>query len=383
MKKRLFKISVVLLTALSIWSCSKTEKPSDATMEKLSVSDYAVSPAGDSIKQYTLKNKNGMEAKIINYGAIITSLTAPDKDGKFQDIVLGYTKPEDYFNGNPYFFGALIGRYGNRIANAKFELDGKTYDLDKNDGPNHLHGGKKGFYTKLWKVDEKASNDHTLKLDYTSADGEEGYPGKLDVSVIYTLNDENALEIAYSATTDKKTIVNLTQHSYFNLSGNFNQPITDHELQLKAATFIPVNNTLIPTGELKPVAGTPFDFNQSKLIGKDIEASDEQLKLGKGYDHCWVLDGKGLRTIGSLYHPASGRVMEVITTEPGVQFYSGNFLDGKYDTKTGGKNEFRTGLCLETQHYPDSPNQPSFPSVVMEPGQKYETKTIYKFSVKK
>jgi aldose 1-epimerase len=377
----------IFLTVLCILGCNKKEnnnKTHSDHMENVQVSDYGVTAKGDSVKQYTLTNKNGMKVEVINYGGIITSLTAPDKNGNYQDVVLGFTKPEDYFNGNPYFFGALIGRYGNRIANAKFTLEGKTYELDKNDGPNSLHGGKEGFDTKIWTVEPvKDAQFPTLKLTYVSADGEEGFPGKLTTTVLYTLTDDNALEISYEATTDKATVVNLTQHSYFNLSGNFTQSITDHELQLKAEKFLPVNSTIIPNGEEKSVKGTPFDFTVSKPIGKDINSDDEQIRLGQGYDHNWILEGKGLRTIATVYHPASGRVMEVMTDQPGVQFYSGNFLDGKYETKTGGKYEKRNGFCLETQHYPDSPNQKAFPSTELKPGQKYQTKTIYKFSVKK
>jgi aldose 1-epimerase len=377
----------IFLTVLCIFGCNKKEnnnKNHSDHMENVQVSDYGVTAKGDSVKQYTLTNKNGMKVEVINYGGIITSLTAPDKNGKYQDVVLGFTKPEDYFNDNPYFFGALIGRYGNRIANAKFTLEGKTYELDKNDGPNSLHGGKEGFDTKIWTVEPvKEAQFPTLKLTYVSADGEEGFPGKLTATVLYTLTDDNALEISYEATTDKATVVNLTQHSYFNLSGNFTQSITDHELQLKAEKFLPVNSTIIPTGEEKSVKGTPFDFTVSKPIGKDINSDDEQIRLGQGYDHNWILEGKGLRTIATVYHPATGRIMEVMTDQPGVQFYSGNFLDGKYETKTGGKYEKRNGFCLETQHYPDSPNQKAFPSTELKPGQKYQTKTIYKFSVKK
>lgn len=377
----------IFLTVLCIFGCNKKEnnnKTHSDHMENVQVSDYGVTAKGDSVKQYTLTNKNGMKVEVINYGGIITSLMAPDKNGKYQDVVLGFTKPEDYFNGNPYFFGALIGRYGNRIANAKFILEGKTYELDKNDGPNSLHGGKEGFDTKIWTVEPvKDAQFPTLKLTYVSADGEEGFPGKLTTTVLYTLTDDNALEISYEATTDKATVVNLTQHSYFNLSGNFTQSITDHELQLNAEKFLPVNSTIIPTGEEKDVKGTPFDFTVSKPIGKDIGSNDEQIRLGQGYDHNWILEGKGLRTIATVYHPATGRMMEVMTDQPGVQFYSGNFLDGKYETKTGGKYEKRNGFCLETQHYPDSPNQKAFPSTELKPGQKYQTKTIYKFSVKK
>jgi aldose 1-epimerase len=377
--------SIFILLFLIIFGCRKENNKQDISgkMENVHTSDYGVTPKGDSIKKYTLTNKNGMKVEVINFGGIITSLTAPDRNGKYEDIVLGFTKPEGYFDGNPYYFGALIGRYGNRIANAKFTLEGKAYEIDKNDGPNSLHGGKEGFHTRFWNIEEvKDAKFPTLKLSYTSADGEEGYPGKLTTTVFYTLTDENALEISYEAETDKPTVVNLTQHSYFNLSGNFTKTITDHELQINADQFLPVNETLIPTGEQKAVKGTPFDFTVSKPIGKDINAEDDQLKKGKGYDHNWILNGKGLRSIAKVYHQGTGRLMEVFTDEPGVQFYSGNFLDGKFDTKTGGKNEFRTGFCLETQHFPDSPNQPSFPSTELKPGQKYQSKTIYKFSVK-
>lgn len=376
---------IFILLFLIIFGCKKENNKQDISgkMENISTSDYGVTPKGDSIKKYTLTNKNGMKVEVINFGGIITSLTAPDRNGKYEDVVLGFTKPEGYFNGNPYYFGALIGRYGNRIANAKFTLEGKVYAIDKNDGPNSLHGGKEGFHTRFWNIEAvKNAKFPTLKLSYTSADGEEGYPGKLTTIVFYTLTDDNALEISYEAETDKPTVVNLTQHSYFNLSGNFTKTITDHELQINADHFLPVNETLIPTGEQKAVKGTPFDFTVSKPIGKDIGADDDQLKKGKGYDHNWILNGKGLRSIAKVYHQGTGRLMEVFTDEPGVQFYSGNFLDGKFDTKTGGKNEFRTGFCLETQHFPDSPNQPSFPSTELKPGQKYQSKTIYKFSVK-
>ncbi|MDR6461709.1 aldose epimerase family protein [Chryseobacterium sediminis] len=377
--------SIFILLFLIIFGCRKENNKQDISgkMENMHTSDYGVTPKGDSIKKYTLTNKNGMKVEVINFGGIITSLTAPDRNGKYEDVVLGFTKPEGYFDGNPYYFGALIGRYGNRIANAKFTLEGKAYEIDKNDGPNSLHGGKEGFHTRFWNIEVvKDAKFPTLKLSYTSADGEEGYPGKLTTTVFYTLTDDNALEISYEAGTDKPTVVNLTQHSYFNLSGNFTKTITDHELQINADHFLPVNETLIPTGEQKAVKGTPFDFTVSKPIGKDISAEDDQLKKGKGYDHNWILNGKGLRSIAKVYHHATGRLMEVFTDEPGVQFYSGNFLDGKFDTKTGGKNEFRTGFCLETQHFPDSPNQPSFPSTELKPGQKYQSKTIYKFSVK-
>lgn len=386
MKKTIMNL-IILFAVLCIFGCNKKEtnhKTQSEKMDRITVSDYGVTAKGDSIKKYTLINRNGMKAEIINFGGIITSLTAPDKNGKYEDVVLGFTKPEEYFNGNPYYFGALIGRFGNRIANAQFILDGKTYKIDQNDGKNSLHGGQDGFHTKFWNIETvKDAKFPTLKLTYTSANGEEGYPGKLTATVLYTLTDDNSLEIFYEATTDQPTVVNLTQHSYFNLSGNFTQPITDHELQINADKYLPVNGALIPTGEQKAVKGSPFDFTVSKPIGKDINLEDDQLKKGKGYDHNWILNGSGVRSIAKVHHAASGRVMEVFTDEPGVQFYSGNFLDGKYDTKNGGKNEFRTGFCLETQHFPDSPNQASFPSTLLKPDQKYHSKTIYKFSVKK
>lgn len=346
--------------------------------------EYATTADGVKIEKYTLKNAKGMKVEVITFGGTITSLTAPDKYGIYEDIVLSYTNPEDYFEGNPYFFGAIIGRFGNRIAKGQFSLDGKEYQLTLNDGMNQLHGGK-GFDKAIWKATpvEDAENP-TLKLFYTSKSGEEGYPGTLTTVVTYTLTEENALEIAYEATTDQKTIVNLTQHSYFNLSGNFSNTILDHELMMKAGKMLPVDADFIPTGELKSVFGTPFDFTNAKEIGKDINSKEDQLEKGLGYDHCWVFDdqNKILKEVATLYHKASGRLMQVYTDQPGVQFYSGNFLDGKKASKTGGNYEKRSGLCLETQHFPDAPNHPEFPSVVLNPGEKYTTKTTYKFSVK-
>lgn len=352
-------------------------------MKEIQVSDYGTTAEGKVVKKYTLTNKNGMKLEVINFGGIITSLTAKNKEGKYEDIVLGYTKPEDYFNGNPYFFGAIIGRYGNRIANGKFSINGEVFNVSKNDNSNSLHGGKNGFHTKFWKIEIVENAEFpTLKLSYKSPEGEEGFPGNLDVTVFYALTDDDALEISYEAETDKPTIVNLTQHSYFNLSGDFTQEITDHELQINANQFFPVNSKMIPVGEFKNVENSAFDFTVSKPIGKDINTDDEQLKLGNGYDHTWICNGEGLRNIAKVYHPESGRMMDVLTTEPGVQFYSGNFLDGKFETKSGGKSEMRTGFCLETQHFPDSPNQENFPSTLLILGEKYQSKTIYKFSIK-
>lgn len=386
--KRIKNSLCLFMAALALGSCNKSEKTETTTTVKDSVatavvkSDYATMSDGTKIEKYTLENAKGMKMEVITFGGIITSLTAPDKNGKFEDIALGFTKAEDYFNGNPYFFGAIIGRYGNRIKEGKFNLDGKDYQLTVNDGPNSLHGGK-GFDKRVWTAEIPDANQPSIKLSYTSKDGEEGYPGNLQVSVVYTLTDDNALEITYDANTDKKTIINLTQHSYFNLAGTF-ETIEDHVLELKADKMIPVDATLIPTGELKPVKGTAFDFTTPKVIGKDIAANDEQLKKGQGYDHCWVFTdaSKDVREVGSLYHPASGRFMQVYTDQPSVQFYSGNFLDGTKDNKNGKKYEKRSGLCLETQHYPDSPNQKAFPTTVLNPGEKYHTKTVYKFSTK-
>jgi aldose 1-epimerase len=355
---------------------------SNSTMRTIQVSDFATTKNGDEIKKYKLINKNGMKAEIINYGGIVTSLTAPDRNGKYEDIVLGFTKPEDYFEDNGYFFGALIGRYANRIAHAEFSLEGEIFTVDKNDNSNGLHGGRNGFHTQLWKAEPLEDNEFpALKLTYISEDGESGFPGRLSTTVIYTLTDDDSLEISYEATTDKTTVINLTQHSYFNLSGDFTKTILDHELQINADTFLPINDSSIPTGEEVMVKETPFDFTNFKKIGQDIDGQNDQLKIANGYDHNWILNGQGLRTIAKVYHSDTGRAMEVISDQPGVQFYSGNFLDGKYETKTGGKNTSRTGFCLETQHYPDAPNQPSFPSTELKPGQKYQTKTTYRFSV--
>lgn len=372
----------------SFIGCKKEEKqdamPETTTDARSSVakSDYATMADGTKIDKYTLKNANGMEMEVITYGGIITKLTAPDKNGKFEDVVLSYTTPGEYLNGNPYFFGGIIGRYGNRIAKGKFALDGKPCQLTANDGQNHLHGGK-GFDKRVWTAETAEGDAPSIKLSYTAKDGEEGYPGNLKVTVTYTLTKQNSLEISYEAETDKKTIVNLTQHSYFNLSG-LGKTILDHELRLAADKFLPVDATLIPTGELKAVKGTPFDFTAPKAIGKDIGQADDQLKKGQGYDHCWVFreSGTEMKEVGSLYHPASGRLITVLTDQPAIQFYSGNFLDGTHASKTGGNYEKRSGLCLETQHYPDSPNRPEFPTTVLNPGEKYRTKTVYAFSVK-
>lgn len=384
-------INILLLSAaIAAGGCkSKTENQevsADSTahvstaMQKQS---FGKLPDGREVSRYILKNKNGVEVHVINYGGIITHLMAPDKDGKLEDVVLGYDSLEGYLKSSPYF-GALIGRYGNRIGNGKFTLDGKEYTLAQNNNGQHLHGGDKGFDKVFWEIEPFASDKgQALKLTYLSKDMEEGYPGNLNTEVEYILTDNNELEINYRATTDKKTIVNLTQHTYFNLTGNVERDILDHELMLKADQIVPVDKTLIPTGELLPVNGTPFDFNVATPIGKRINDEHEQLKFGLGYDHCWVLSSKdSLKLAGSVYEPGSGRMVEVYTTEPGIQFYSGNFLDGTITGKGNVTYQKRYGLCLETQHFPDSPNKPQFPSVELNPGEEYRSQTIYRFTVK-
>jgi len=345
---------------------------------------FGKTPDGTPVELYTLTNANGLEAKITNYGGIVVSLLVPDRDGKPGDVVLGYETLEEYIENNPYF-GTLVGRYGNRIARGKFTLEGIEYTLAQNDGENHLHGGPKGFDKVVWKADAVRSKKSVgLKLTYLSKDGEEGYPGNLSVTVVYTLTNDNELKIEYTAVTDKVTIVNLTHHGYFNLAGAGLGDILGHELMIKADRFTPVDKGLIPTGELRSVKGTPMDFTQAVAIGARIDQAAEQLVLGGGYDHNWVLNnGDGsLALAARVYEPTTGRVMEVYTTEPGIQFYSGNFLDGSITGKGGKVYEYRYGFCLETQHFPDSPNKPDFPSTVLKPGETYTTTTIYTFSVK-
>lgn len=340
---------------------------------------FGTAPSGEQIQMYTLTNSNGMEARIINYGGIVVSLKTPDRSGNLADVVLGFDSLAPYLGTHPYF-GALIGRYGNRIANARFALDGQTYTLPVNNGPNSLHGGNNGFDKQVWSA---SAEPGLLVLTYTSPDGEEGYPGTLNARVTYALGEDNSLRIDYEATTDKPTVVNLTNHSYFNLADAGASLILNHEVMINADRFTPVNDTLIPTGELRPVDGTPFDFRQPTAIGARIDADDEQIRFGGGYDHNYVLNrtGDGLSLAASVYEPVSGRVMEVLTAEPAVQFYTGNFLTG--ETGKGGVSyQRRSGLCLETQHYPDSPNQPEFPSTVLRPGEVYRTSTVYRFSAR-
>jgi len=350
---------------------------------KVSKADFGKMPDGTVIPVFTLTNEHGLEARICTYGGAVVSLKTPDKNGQMADIVQGFDSVAGYLDPKEPYFGALIGRYGNRIGHAKFTLDGKVYNLSASDGANTLHGGNKGFDKVVWTP--RQLPDGGLELTYVSKDGDQGFPGTLTAVVVYHLTATNELKIDYTATTDKNTVVNLTNHSYWNLKGAGNGTILDHILTIHASKFTPVDAGLIPTGELKPVAGTPFDFTKPTAIGARIEQSDEQLKLGKGYDHNFVLDrtGSGLSPVARVEETTTGRVMEVESTEPAVQFYTGNFLDGTLKGKGGHTYPFRAALCLETQHYPDSPNKPSFPSTELKPGETYKTTTVYRFSAKK
>jgi aldose 1-epimerase len=370
----------ILWIALIALSCSIDKKKQGMDQARDSTGVKETSP---TLNVYTLANKNGLTMHVTNWGGRIMSLMVPDKKGILGDIVLGYDSAEQYLNGNPYF-GALIGRVGNRIAKGKFSFEGKEYNLAINNGVNALHGGPRGFHNVYWEAIPSISTN-ALELHYLSKDGEEGYPGNLDVKVTYTLTDKNELMIDYAATTDKTTIVNLTHHSFFNLAGDGVGDILKHEIMIPSDRFTPVDQGLIPTGELRKVDGTPFDFREPHAIGERIGNDDDQLRAGKGYDHNWVLNKKGndLSLAARVTEPVSGRVMEVWTTEPGLQFYSGNFLNGKDIGKGGKPYPFRGAFCLEAQHFPDSPNHPEFPSVVLRPGENYKQKTVYKFLIVK
>jgi aldose 1-epimerase len=344
---------------------------------------FGKTPDGKNVEVYTLTNRRGAEARVTNYGGALVSLKVPDRAGRFADVVLGFNAVEGYLAGN-FYLGSLVGRYANRIAGGRFALNCVEYRLATNNGPNHLHGGARGFDKVLWAARPlKARNGSALLLTYVSPDGEEGYPGTLRVRVVYTLTDANELKIDFSATTDKDTVVNLTNHAYFNLAGEGSGDILGHRLTLYADRFLPTDATAIPTGELRPVRGTPFDFTRPAAIGARIEADDEQIKFGAGYDHTFVVRGRAgtLRRAALAHEPTTGRVMEVWTTEPGVQLYTGNYLD-TVAGKSGKPYGRRTGFCLETQHYPDSPNKPGFPSTVLRRGGRYRTTTVYKFSAR-
>jgi len=389
MKKTI--LSIIVLTGL-IWSC-RTGDQQESTTKDSTVSETCVLDTnafrtqidGKQTDLYFLKNANGMEMAVTNYGGIIVSLKVPDRSGKLDDIVLGFPSLEGYQSKEDPYFGTLIGRFGNRIAKAKFKIAGKEYQVPVNNGQNALHGGVKSFSDCVWDaelVDDQRGE--SIKFSLVSEDGDQGYPGKLTATVTYTLTNNNELIIEYGATTDKPTIINLTQHSYFNLSGMADSTILDHELTLYASKYTPVDSTLIPTGELMPVKETPMDFTVPKRIGEHVDADYIQLAYAGGYDHNWVLDKKmgEMSLAATLYHAASGRIMEVSTNEPGIQFYCGNFLDGTLTGKCNMVYKHRAGLCLETQHFPDSPNQPKFPSTLLKPGQTYSQTTVFKFSTK-
>ena len=360
---------------------NQTTDSNSNTVTTLDSSTFTSDIDGKEAKLYMLKNASGAKAYFTNFGARVVSLQVPDKNGTLTDVVLGFNKASDYNNPKEPYFGPIVGPFGNRIAKGKFTLDGETFTLPTNNGANTLHGGLKGVHFANWDV--KSANDKAITFAYTLPDKHEGFPGPIHIEVTYSLSDNNELAIAYKATADKKTVVNFTNHAYFNLNGEGSGTITDHSLKLYADKFTPVDSTLIPTGELKDVKGTPFDFTTSKTIGKDIQLEDEQLKFGKGYDHNWVLNGTkvdGLNHAATLSGDKSGIVMDVYTEEPGIQFYSGNFMADNVTLKSGVKDSFRTGLCLETQHFPDSPNQPNFPSTTLNPGDTYTSKSIYKFT---
>ena len=346
--------------------------------------EFGQTPACETVTRFTLVNAYGMRMRVMDYGAIVLSLEVPDRSGTMADVVLGYDKLDDYLRETPYF-GAVVGRYGNRIDNGRFVLDGVEYKLATNNGPNHLHGGIRGFDKVAWKaLPVNGVNEGGVKFSYVSPNGEEGYPGNLTITMTYWLTNNNELQIQYAATTDKSTPVNLTHHSYFNLAGHTSGSILGHELMLNADRFTPVDTNLIPTGELRPVDGTPMDFRTPTTIGARINADDEQLNFGGGYDHNWVLN-RGEETLclaARVYEPTTGRVLEVRTTELGMQFYCGNFLDGTNIGKSGHAYQHRTGFCLETQHFPDSPNQPHFPSTILRPGDRYTQTTAYRFTTR-
>lgn len=390
------KISKIVALACFLGMClvackQKKEKMDETPKENkesklsdhLNLKNFETVIDGDSVKLYTLKNKNGIEVALTNYGQRLISLHTPDKNGNFDDIVLGFPDLKNYLAKKNYY-GAIIGRYGNRIAKGRFALDGKTYDLAINNNANHLHGGIKGFESVVWKVDR--ASEREIVFSRTSPHMEEGYPGNLDVVVRYVLTDDNELKIYYRAATDQATHVNLTHHSFFNLKGEGNGTVNDHILMLNADSYTPVDSGLIPTGQIEKVAGTPFDFTRPKAIGEDLDMADEQLKYGNGYDHNFVLNKtplneEGLVLAARVVEPVSGRTMEVFTDEPGIQFYGGNFLTGADIGKSGKPYVFRGSFCLETQHFPDSPNQARFPSTRLDPGETYTSHCVYKFGV--
>ncbi len=372
--------ALTLAPTLTLLSC--TSDKNNKIMSGITEQAWGFLPTGETISLYTLRNGKGMEATISNFGGRLVTLKVPDRAGKFADVVLGYDTLEPYTKPNP-FFGTLVGRYANRIANGEFTLNGKAYTLAKNNGPNSLHGGVKGFDKKAWSPSVINTKDgQALQLTYFSKDGEEGYPGNLTATVTYSMGNDNSVNIDYRATTDADTVLNLTNHSYFNLAGHGHGAILDHELTLNADKFTPVNANLIPTGELRSVEGTPFDFLKPTAIGAHIDAAEEQIQFGKGYDHNFVINRSDSvpALAARVTDPASGRVMEVLTTQPGVQFYTANHIEGEIKGKGGAIYHFRGAYCFETQHFPDTPNQPTFPTAVLKPGQNYHETTIFRFT---
>ncbi|RFZ95763.1 galactose mutarotase [Mucilaginibacter conchicola] len=385
-------LAVMLAASVTFAACNQsaqkttstmTDSTSTQTTPKLpEASAFEKTINGKQTHLYILKNKNGVEAAVTNYGGRIVSLLVPDKDGKLTDVVLGFESVDGFINSKEPYYGATIGRYGNRIAKGKFKLDGKEYTLATNNGINTLHGGHPGFQEVVW--DAKQIDSATLELSYLAKDMEGGFPGNLNVKVTYQITDDNSMKVSYSATTDKNTVVNLTNHAFFNLNGESSGTILDHLVQINADNYTPVDRTLIPTGKIDAVAGTPFDFTKPTKIGERINQENEQLKDGKGYDHNFVLSKHDISTpIATVVGDKSGIKMEIFTEEPALQFYSGNFMQSQNVMKNGKKDEFRTSFAMETQHYPDSPNQPTFPSTELKPGQTYKTQSIYKFSVVK
>jgi len=370
----------LLMTTISVLTIALTMQTTYA--KGVTVEPFGVTPEGKNVDLYTLSNDNGMTVTIMEYGATVVSIIVPDKDGNPVDVALGFDDLQGYIDHSPYF-GCVVGRYGNRIAEGKFELDGKTYTLAANNGPNHLHGGEKGFDKRIWQGEiNEESAAPSVDFTYVSADGEEGYPGELRSLITYTLTPDNGLRIDYISHTDKPTPVNLTNHTYFNLDGEGTGSILDNTLMLKAKQFVPVDETFIPLGDLREVKGTPFDFTTPHKIGARIDSDHQQIEYGLGYDHTLVF-GEPTRTIrhvGKGEGPDSGIVMHLYTTEPGVQFYTGNFLDGSFEGKNGHVYEYRNGFCLEMQHFPDSPNQPQFPSTILRPGEVYNKTTVYEFA---
>lgn len=378
------KISIVLLTlSVILSSCTNTKN----SMELLSTKDFDTTLVNQKVSLYTLKNENGMTAQFTNYGARLVSLWVPDKDGNFKDVVWGYESIEDYLDATDFFAGPIVGRFGNRIGKGQFSIDGKPYQLTLNNNGNQLHGGANGFFTKVWTANQFKNDkgEDALEMTYLSPDGEEGYPGNLTLKVIYTITKDNELAINYEATTDSTTIINPTSHAYFNLHGSTTQSTNSHILTINADKYTPTDSLLIPTGEIADLTNTPLDFRQPTAVGERIETDFMALKYGKGYDHNYVLNKSGseVALAAEVYEPATGIVMKVSTDQPALQFYSGNFMDGVDTGKRGEKHNYRTGIALETQNFPDAPNHSNFPSAILNPGETYKQIAIYKFEVKK